>query len=59
MDKVFMTRKEAADALCVTDQSIDDYRIAGKLRSTKNGKKVLILTEDVRKMQRALMEAVK
>jgi hypothetical protein len=59
MEKVFMSRKEAATALCVTDQSVDDYRMAGKLRATKNGRKVLILTEDVRKMQKALMEVVK
>lgn len=59
MDKPFMTRKEAAEALCVTDQTIDDYRIAGKIRAVKNGKKVLILTEDVRRIQNLLIEAAR
>lgn len=59
MDQVFMTRKRAAELLCVDTQTIDDWRSAGKLPSTKNGSRVLIPTEAVKKLIASLQEAVR
>lgn len=55
MEKMFVTREEAAAILRVTTQTIDDWRLAGKLPAAKVSRRVLIPIEAITRLRAAAL----
>jgi excisionase family DNA binding protein len=56
-EKFFYARKEAAYALAVSVRAIDYLISDGKLRTRRKGRRVLIPTEDVKRVAAEIMRS--